>query len=400
MREPRPIIRAEVTDKNRTLRIIAAVALLVIGALAITGGIMSLLNKDVGWQSVQVNTEQRSCSENFILQYNFDGTGPEATAVNKKLEQTYGAACVKAYQLFTPDEGIDGVNNVYYVNHNPNTVITVDPVLYRAFEKLEGTPWLYLGPAYAHYYSLILNTDDALALEMDPVLNPEAKAYLETIVAFASDREAVRLELLGNNQVRLSVSQAYLDFAAAEEIDTFLDFAYMTNAFIIDYLADTLAAEGMTKGYLVSTDGYTRNLDDSHQFSFNIFDRVGDTIYPAGVMDYRGPISLVFLKNYSLAGSDAFYRANGDHIVHLFADPQDGIYRTSRNNLVSYSYESGCADVLLQMLPSFVGSNPSLPQGVFSVWCEDEMICYNDADVSFGTLLKSEAISYRAVLQN
>ena len=400
MREPRPVIRAEVSDKNRTLRIIAAVVLLVIGAVAITAGIMSLLNKDVGWQNVQVTTEERSCSESFILQYNFGTSGAEATAINKTLEQTYGAACVKAYQLFTPDEEIAGVNNVYYVNRHPNEVITVDPVLYQAFEKLEGTPWLYLGPAYEHYYSLILNTDDTLAAELDPSVNSEAKAYVSRIAEFAADTEAIKLELLGSNQVRLHVSQDYLAFAAEEEIDTFLDFAYMTNAFIIDYLADTLISQNLTEGYLVSADGYTRNLDEGHKFSFNIFDRVDNTIYPAGIMEYRGPISMVFLKNYSLAGSDAYYRANGDHIVHLFTDPADGMYRTSRNNLVSYSYETGCVDVLLKALPSFVGSDATLPDGVFSVWCEDSLICYNDGAVSFDTLLRNEEISYRAVLKN
>ena len=400
MREPKPVIRAEVNDKNRTLRIIVAVVLLVIGAIAITSGVMSLLNKDVGWQSVDITTEERSCSESFLLQYNFGGTGAEATAINKKLEQAYGAACVKAYQLFTPDEEIAGLNNIYYVNHNPNEIITVDPVLYQAFEKLEGTSWLYLGPVYSHYYSLILNTDDSLVSEMDPATSQDAKEYVAKIAEFAADADMISLELLGNNQLILHVSQEYLDFAAAEEIDTFLDFAYMTNAFIIDYLAETLIQQDLTEGYLVSADGYTRNLDDTHKFSFNIFDRVENTIYPAGIMSYRGPISIVFLKNYSLAGSDAFYRASGDHIVHLFADPQDGMYKTSRENLVSYSYDIGCVDVLLKMLPAFVGSDSSIPEDVFSVWCEDEMICYNDEAVSFGTLLKTEDISYRAILKN
>ena len=157
MREPKPVIRAEVTEKNRIVRIIAAIVLLVIGAVAITSGIMSLLNKDTGWQTVEISPQERSCSESFILQYNFAGSGAEASAVNKKLEAAYAQAAVKAYQLFTPDEEVPGVNNVYYVNHYPNEEITVDPVLYDAFAKLEGTRYLYMGPIYAHYTGLILN---------------------------------------------------------------------------------------------------------------------------------------------------------------------------------------------------------------------------------------------------
>ena len=399
MREPRPVTRVELSEKNKTLRLIAAIALLIIGAVGITVGIMSLLNKETGWQKVQITTQDRNCSENFVLQYQFAGSGAEATAVNNKLQAVYGDACVKAYQLFTPDEEIAGVNNMHYVNHHPNTEITVDPLLYGAFEKLEGTPWLYLGPVYNHYYNLILNTEESLVGELDPLVSSQAADYVGKLAEFAADADAVSLELLGNNRVKLHVSQEYLDFAAAEEVDTFLDFAYLTNAFIIDYMADRLIAEGLTEGYLASVDGYTRNLTGSETFSFNIFDRVGDTVYPAGIMNYRGPVSMVFMKDYALAASDAFYRGSDDHIVHLFADPKDGIYRTSRTNLVCYSYETGCVDVLLKALPSFVGADASTPQDVFSVWCEDGLICYNDEAVTFGTLLSNEEISYRAELK-
>ena len=399
MREPRPITRVELSEKNKTLRLVAAILLLVIGAIGITVGIMRLLNKETGWQRVQITSQERNCSENFILQYHFAGSGADATAVNNQLQAAYGGACVKAYQLFTPDEEIEGINNLYYVNHHPNETITVDPVLYDAFAKLQDEPWLYLGPVYAHYYNLILNAAEPLVPELDPLVNSQAAEYVGKLAEFAADRDAVYLELLGNNQVKLTVSQEYLDFAAAEEIETFLDFGPLTNACIIDFLAQTLIDEGLTAGYLVSADGYTRNLDSANRFSFNIFDRIDNTIYPAGAMDYQGPISIVFLKDFATAPSDIYYRGSGDHIVHLFADPQDGIYRTSRANLVSYSYDMGCVDVALQMLPSFVGDEFAVPQNVYSVWCEDNTIYYNDAQVRFHSLLKSEDISYQAVLK-
>ena len=399
MREPNPINRIELSEKNTTLRWIAVIALLIIGAVGITTGIMSLLNKETGWQRVQVVPQERSCSENFILQYNFSGSGAEATAVNSKLQAAYGDACVKAYQVFTPDEAISGMQNLYYVNHNPNKTIAVDPLLYAAFEKMDGTPWLYLGPAYAHYNNVILNADEAVVDDLDPEVSDEANEYVGKIAAFAGDREAVSLELLGNNQVILHVSEEYLAFAAEEEIESFIDFGYLTNAFIIDYLAETLIAEDLTEGYIVSADGYTRNLDSAHTFSFNIFDRVENLVFPAAVMDYRGPIGMVFLKDYPTANSDVNYRGREDRFLHLFVDPVDGICRTSVENLVSYSYDMDCADVALAMLPSFVGSNFSVPEGVFSVWCEEDLICYNDETVSFGQVLESEEMSYRVVLK-
>lgn len=399
MREPRPVTRVELTDKNRKLRLIAVVALLVIGAVGIALGFVNFLNQDTGWQPVQVTPQERSCSESFILRYNFSGSGAEATAINRKLEAAYGEATVKAYQLFTPDESIDGVNNVYYVNHHPNEVVTVDPVLYAAFEKLEGTPYLYLGPAYAHYYGIIYNTDEAYIAELDPAQSEESRAYVETVAKFAADPDEVRLELLGNNQVKLYVSESYLAFAEAEEIENFIDFAYMTNAFIIDYLADTLTAQGLTRCYIASADGYTRTLDSENIFSYNIFDQSENTVYQAASLAYQGPVGMVFLKTYPTDVSDSNYRAYADGYIHLLADPADGMNRTGAENLVSYSYDTGCADVLLQMLPSFVGGDFTVPEGVFSVWCEDNVICYNDETVSFQNLLSREDISYRTELK-
>lgn len=400
MREPRPVTRVEISEKNKTLRLIAAIALLVIGAVGITIGFMRAMNQESGWQRVQMTTQERSCVENFVLQYDFGQSGAQATAVNQKLQSVYGEACVKAYQLFTPDEAIDGVANLYHINHHPNEVTTVDPVLYAAFQKMEGTPYLYMGPVYAHYYSIIFNAEESSVAQMDPVTNAEAKTYIEEIMTFAVDREAIKLELMGDNQVKLHVSDAYLSFAAEEEIENFLDFGYLTNAFIIDYLADTLLAEGLTDGYIVSADGYTRNLCGAEQFHFNIFDRAEDIVYPAGVLTYQGPVSIVYLKDYPITQSDVVYRQNGDHTVHLFADPADGIYRTATEELVSYSYELGCADVALKMLPCFVGDTFNVPAGVHSIWCEENVICYNDAAVAVENLLVDENISYSAVLKN
>ena len=285
MREPRPIERVELSEKNKKLRWIAAIALFIIGIIGITVGIMSALQQDSGWQRVQVTTQERSCSQQFVLQYDFSDSGAQATAVNQKLQSVYGAACVKAYQLFTPDEEITGVNNIYYVNRHPNQEITVDPVLYAAFEKLEGTRYLYLGPIYAHYSQIIFNTDEVYVDDLDPAVNGEAAASILSTHHYAIDPEMIRLELLGDNRIKLHVSQEYLAYAKHEQIgENFIDFSYMTNAFIIDYLADTLAAEGLTEGCLVSADGYTRNLTSKEKFRFNIFDRVGNTVYPAAVM--------------------------------------------------------------------------------------------------------------------
>ena len=229
MREPRPINRIEISEKNKKLRIIAAIALFVIGVVGITIGITSALNQETGWQRVQVFPEERNCSENFLLQYDFSGSGAQATAVNQKLQTAYGQACVKAYQLFTPDEEIAGVHNVQYINRHPNEEILVDPVLYGAFEKLEDTRYLYLGPVYAHYTQIIYNTAEENVEELDPATNAEIAAHIREVATYAADPEMVNLELLGENLIKLHVDETYLSCLEQVHMEkNYIDFSYMT----------------------------------------------------------------------------------------------------------------------------------------------------------------------------
>ena len=397
MREPRPINRIEVSEGNHTLRIVLVVVLLVIGAVALTAGITGLLQKDTGWQTVEVSATGANCSADFLFQYNFSGTGAQATALHKQISAVYTEELVKCHQIFKAEEAASG--NLADVNAHVNEAVTVDPLLYRALQKLCDTRYHYLAPIYAHYDNVIFSTSDEYLEEVDPRVSDQAKEYVSQIAAFAADPAAVNLEFLGDNRVKLHVSEEYLAFAKENEITKFIDLHYMANAFIIDHLAERMAEEGFTKGFLASTDGYTRNLDATEVYSMNLFDRVGDTVYPAGVMQYQGPASIVLLKDYPVNPSDAFYRQSGDHVVFPYADPADGMYKASVANLLSYSYELGCADVLLKMLPGFAAEEFVLPQGIFSIWCEDRTICYNDGSITITQLLDREGITYTSQMQ-
>lgn len=394
MREPKPITRIEVTEGNRKLRIVLIIVLLVIGAAALTSGFMSLLRKDTGWQSVEVSATDTVCSADFLFQYNFSGSGAQATALHKQISAVYTEALVKAHQVFKAEEAISG--NLAEVNAHVNGEITVDPLLYGAFEKLQGCHYHYLAPVYAHYDNVIFSTSEEYLEDVDPARNVQAKEYVAQLAAFAADSDAVNLELLGDNRVKLHVGEEYLSFAKENEISKFVDLHFMANAFIIDYVAEQMEENGYTNGFLVSSDGYTRNLDATEGYSMNLYDREGNTVHPAGVLQYRGPVSMVLLKDYAVNSTDRFYRQSGDHVVFPYTDPADGMYKASVPNLLSYSYEMGCADVLLKMLPGFAAEKFTLPQDVFSVWCEDRTICYNDEYAQITQLLDQSGVVYTA----
>lgn len=405
-REPKPHVTYEVSEKNKKLRMFLVIVLLAIGVVAITTGIMAVLNTDPGWQDVTVSVQEAHCGNNFIFQYYYTNAGISATEMSKKVTTVYDAAAVKAYWLFSPDEESADYRNVYYINHHVGEEITVDPVLYAAFEKLEAANnrYLYLGPACAEYYSLFFNPDDTQVFAQDPSVNEENRAYLAKIAAFAADPAYVQLQLLGDNRVKLVVSWEYAAFAEEYEIDCFLDFGYMTNAFIIDYFAKELTAQGLNQGYLVSVDGYTRNLwQGGDSFSMNLFDLQDTTIYPVGTMNYSGPMSIVALRDFPIAGSDAYYREGANKtILHPYLSLENGMPQASTHALVATSKTLGCADMLLKLQPLYVaealdtGALTALQkEGMDCVWFENNTVFCTDDAITFTNLFTDGEITYK-----
>lgn len=385
-----PVKRIELVRTDNKFRWILIAVLLAAGVTAIAVGLFSLVNTQPGWVTVEAAAEDISCSGDFVLQYDFSESGGSATAENKKLTDLYSQAAVNAFSIFTADVEREGVQNVYYLNRHPNEEITVDDALYRALELLESkdSRMLYLAPVYVEYDRVFQSDSDPWAEALDPMRNEEAMAYVQQIVTFTGDPDHIDLTLLGENRVKLFVSDEYLTFAEEYEIDSFVEFGWMKNAFIIDYLAEVLSEAGFTKGNLTSFDGFTRNLDSRKlDYSYSLFDRQVSGIYLPGVLEYNGPKSIVYLRNYPMDQLDQWrYYAYADGgITSCFIDPLDGRNKSSRANLVSYSAEKGCAEILLEMLPVFLSEEFSQEQvsglsdeGIYCVWFEESVLHYNE----------------------
>lgn len=404
---PKPVQKVELSEKNIHWRVVLIVLFLAIAMVAFGYAVSSYFSADSGWREIQVeSTAKTNCGNEFIFRYYLGDSGISATAENKALITLYTEAAINAYQLFNSDEDFEGVNNLHYLSRHPNEAVEVDKVLYDAFALLEeyGNRSLYLAPVYAEYNNLFYCNDDSQTVNFDPYQNGEVLEYFSEILAFANEPEAVNIELLGNNQVRLTVSDAYLEYAAEMGIDSFIDFFWMKNAFVADYLADVMIERGYTKGAISSFDGFVRNLDESgRSYSFNLFDRDGQIVYPAAVMEYTGSISLVYLRNYPVGSLDSqhYYELANGEIRTSYIDTADGLCKSALNNLVSYSKTAGCAEVLLQVLPVYIADS-FLPEelamakdaGIYSIYCADNVIYYNESELTLKDLFEEERVRY------
>ena len=383
----------ELSDTNRTVRWVLIIILLVIAAVSLTFGLLSVLRTPDGWQTVKGNSTSLNCGDEFVFQYEYGAGEMSATEESKALEPLYGKIVEDAWKLFFNEAGSSDLKGLYELNQHINEEITVDSGLYTALEQMveSGSRALYLAPVYSQYNRVFNSESESYARECDPGQNAEEKEYVQLLADFAQDPQHIQLVLKGDNKVLLQVSQAYLTFVKENEIRYLLDFGWLRNAFITDYIASMLLSNGFTNGHISSVDGFGRNLDQrGNSYSLNLFNRREDGIDLAAVMDYSAPKSTVVLRNYPMYGLEAarYYSFSDGRIVTAKIDPADGQSKSATDNLVSYSAGLSCGQLVLSVMPVYVADtfseealNALTEQGIYSVWFSGKQIIHNQKDL-------------------
>ena len=412
----RPVQRIELSEKHTRQRLIAVIACLIVASGAFIYALNGLMSNDSGWTSIEASSSaETNCGDDFVFQYYVGAAGVDATAEKKALTLLYTDALVKAYEVFHNDEAFEGVNNIYEINQHPNEELTVDPVLYGAFETVAeyGRREVYLAPVYLEYKNLFFCNDDSETFHYDAEQNADVRTYFGEIAAYANDPSMVNVELLGDNRLKLHVSEEYLAYAKENGIEKFVDFAWMQNAFITDYLSDVMVEKGYTLGSISSCDGYTRNLDEGltseegvlRQYSYNIYDRNGMTVYPAGLMNYTGPISMVSFHNYIMTEKEAdhYYEFQDGETRTSYISMEDGRNRSSVNNLVAYSKRESCAQILLQLIPVYIADELDTDavkilatEQIYCIYGKNRTLYYTEKTLDLTDLFDKDGVSYKA----
>ena len=396
---PKPVQKIELSGKRLGWRLLAVLLLLAFGAASISYAFVNLMSPgEPGWTEIKVENSGLSCANDFVFLYEIGVSGRSASSEQKALTRLYASLTEKAWQLFSNVEGTEGVR---YLNDHPGEVIQVDEALYRAFEAVEASGYrgLYLGPVAEIYDNLFYCQDDVLTVDFDPLLNDALRVFFEQVAGFARDPQAIRVELLGESQVRLNVSEEYLAFAEQEEIRDFIDFQWMRNAFVIDYLADELIAQGYSLGTLSSFDGFARALDSRKggSYAYVLYDR-GEQV---GTMRYSGVRSIVALRSYPLSSLDRsrYYVRQDGQIRTAYLDLADGLSRAAADDLMAYADGAGCAEILLRIVPVYIAEGldrAALTElagdGIQSIVCENGMLLHTDPTLEITDLAEGYEI--------
>lgn len=338
----------ELEEKISKKRIILFVLafLIAIGSFYIS--ITNLLKPD-GWTYVEANSSTVNCSENFDFLYYFD-----STSTKKAVSSLYCQYTEDSYKLVDETNEYDGINNIFYINHHLNEEIVIEEYLYSLFEKINdsNSNYLYYGPIY-NYYDNLFYIDEVYTKVYDPINNSEVKDYFMEIKEYIDND--ISLELLGNNKIRLNVSDKYIDYANKNDIVNFIDLYYLKTAFEIDYIADHLIKAGYTNGSISSYNGYVRALDTNNEYGINIYSvNTDDKIIPAGVYKYKGNLSLVLFKNYLYSEKEIYdYKEVNGVYRHKYLN-DEGIPSASLNELYVYSDNKSCMDLVIDNIDLYI----------------------------------------------
>jgi len=403
LQNPKPVERIELSEKNVGIRIAIVAVLILIAIISFGYGISQWLSVDAGWTEIEVDSAADTNSSNeFVLMYELGSREDMSiTAEKKGVIALYTEVMEDAYQIFHNNAEIEGVKNLYYLNRHTNEEIQVDDMLYHAFELLQKyeNRIVYLAPIYEQYNNLFDCEADVQTKDFDPYQNEALAAEFKEIAAFAQDATAVQVELLGNNTVKLHVSEVYQQYAEENGITNFVDFAWMKNAFIVDYLAEKLFENGYKTATISSYDGFSRNLDESgSELSYNLYDYEGSNVLQAARVSYTTAKSVVAMNCFPINSLDVYryYVFEDGQIRSSYLDDSDGLCKNSVNSAYVFSEQLGCAEIMLQAAPLYISDKldmeawNALKQDAISVILVNEKtIFYNEEALKISDVYSS-----------
>ena len=384
----RKIINIELPEGRLGLRIALVIVLIVLAVASFALGINSLVSTDAGLTEITALSGEMNAGSSFTFYYYLGYGGADATDEKRELRNVYTEAATDALELFCADIETEETGGLYRLSRSPNETLNVDEALYSALEQLEAsdTRYHYLAPLYEQYYALCSSMGDEEAAQYDPRLDAAQGEFFAEAAAFAADETAVDIELLGDGKVRLRVSDEYLAFAQENGIVSFLDLGWMENAFIADYLAETLEAAGYTRGALISDDGFMRCLDEEtgSEYSFNFTHREGGEVTVLSTLRFSGRVSIACLRDYPAEGSDGegYYLYENGTLRSPFLDTSDGLDRSSTPELCGYSFDEGCAALALKLATIFIADTLNTEalvtlenEGITVYYAKDGALC-------------------------
>ncbi len=401
VKEPKPVEKIELNEKHTKRNVIILIIVSIIGIAAFIFAFYKIANKDKGWTIITANTEKYPQADaDFTFNYFVNSTGDYQNVIAKYSE----------YINFAKSEisnDYDQDNNIRYINKNPNKDIVVSDYLYNSLKDIKDfNNYLYLEPVLTYYETLIESMSTLYDSKNDPMTNTEIKEIINNLLPYINDRTKVELKLLDNNTVNLFVSDDYLKYLSDNGIENIISFTWLENAYVIDYVANSLADAGFKKGVIRTYDGYNRSIDDkAFTYKYTLFDTINKSSGEIGHFLYNGGTSLVNLKNFIVYSKDSnFLRVMSDGTTRsYYLDETTGTCKSSTRYLIGYNSDS-CVNVAKTLAKIYIADTfdktliENNRDNMNFVWYEDKNIMHTEKNIELTITFTSKDYEYKGVI--
>ena len=373
-------------DPKMRLRLIGFIMALVVAVAAFTVGVLQLGHRETGYYDVGLTADAQALaygSGAHLLYYAEGGS----SAIRQKLnavQKVFSDALIGAWKLLDAEQTYDGVVNLASLNAHPGETMAVGTDLYAvltdaAERTAAGEGYSALsGAIHAEWRALrYLETPE----DFDPRFNADEAALLSALTAQMNAPGAATLELTAPDSAALRLSDECAAFLAENEIEgPVLDLNLLHDAYMLDMIARTLRADGLTNGCLYTESGCTLWLE-SREGRYTLVGRGDDgAATPIGAAEWPSPSSFVqFTAFLTDEESYGFYCAEGEDgakLRHAWIDPAIGDHR----DVLLSAYLAGPADALVELAYRMAALNAlpdaeavrdaalALPEDVFAAW--------------------------------
>lgn len=400
---PKPVKKIELNEKNVKLRFILFIlSFLVVVACAILI-FVNLFKKESGFTTIEAYPTI-NMQNDFVFSYDVGNTDLSITEEINNLSNKYTSLLEFSYIQFDIYADHDQ-KNINYINNHINQDIQISELLYDSIEDVvnENEKLLYLAPIYA-YYNDMFSTELDLNM-LDPYQNINVQNYFKDILDYINSN-SIKINLLSNNTINLYVSEDYINYLNENDVFYYIDFGFLKNSFIIDYIAENLLLAGYNKGNIKSYDGYFVNLDSSLDYNFviDVLDNVNNFGSRVCNFTVKGKTSVVQFRNFMYYQNDIYryVKMPDNSYRHIYIDHNDGLSKSSTNSLTSYSTELSCSEIALKTYEGFISDNFSLAatDQIKQVWIVNTSIYYNDQSISLQNLYDINNVKYEGVMVN
>jgi hypothetical protein len=202
---------------------------------------------------------------------------------------------------------------------------------------------------------MIYAIDDTFIDKYDPISNESINNIVNKLLEYINNEE-VKLELLDNNKVKLNVSDNYLSYLKENDINKIIDFSWLENAYIIDYVVDNLKKDGFKRGIIRTYDGYNRAFDsEEYVYKYTLFDEINNNSGKIGELSYNANQSIVNFKNFIVYNKDSsFIRYMKDNTRRTYyISNLDGYSKASKNYLLGYANKS-CVEIAKMLAKIYI----------------------------------------------